>query len=261
MRLGLLISLGLAAAGCSGSPDGPDTDGARALIEEGRAAAAEGNHAAAVDLYTRALEADPGSPDAYYERGYSNVRLRRSPDVPGHARVYEDRALLDYSEAIRRNPALAGAYFDRAMIRASRAQYKDAVEDLLSVVKVEPRNVEAHYWLGHIYEEKFEDRMAAAMDHYEKYVEAGGRRTDIYERVKLWKELKKQAALPPSKAPTAEDEKKAEELHETFKQHFAAGRKPEALKVIEDLMARYGHTQYVQKRARELNALLNALKR
>ncbi len=222
--------------------------------------AGNGDHPAAIECYTRAIRANPEMPQAYYERGYSNVQLRLGRGTGGDVRLYEDRALADFGAAIRLDPAYGDAYFNRAMVFSSRARFKQAAEDLLYAARFKPQDPEPHFWLGRLYEEKFEDRVAAAMDHYEKYVDLGGTDLSVRDKVGVWKELKRQMATP-SKAPTQDEEKKAEGLHEDFKRLFAAGDKAGAMKAVEELVSRYGHTRFVQNRAREMNALLNALRK
>jgi tetratricopeptide (TPR) repeat protein len=247
---------------CAATREGPDVEAAKAYLEEGREAAGRGNHEAAIGLYTQALRAHPEFPEAYYARGYSRVKLRLDPEAKGDPRVLEEEAYEDYRMALRYNPGYADAYFNRAMLLSSRAQYRRAAEDLLHAIQARPGDSEPHLWLARLYEEKFENKTPEALDHYEKYVDLGGTDPETREKVRIWKELKKQAAQPSSgKTPTPEDEKKAQELHETFKRLFADGKKDEAVKAIETLVTQYGHTKYVQERQREFNALLNALKK
>ncbi|HXG62486.1 MAG TPA: tetratricopeptide repeat protein [Planctomycetota bacterium] len=246
---------------------GPDPEMAAGLLEEALQAAERGEHARAVELCTRALRENPEFPEAYYHRGVSRVKLRLAPAAEIDARVQEERALEDFTRAIQLNPAYGDAYFNRAMVLASRAQYRQAAEDLINAVRFRPQDPEPRLWLGRLYEEKFEDKTVEALEHYEKYVDLGGRDPEVREKVRLWKELKKQApgappaAPAPPRAPSAEDESRARDLHEEFKRHFAEGRKEEALRTITELLGKYGHTRYVEERRRELNALHNALRR
>jgi tetratricopeptide (TPR) repeat protein len=247
---------------CSATERGPDTAAAFAHLEEGRELARKGDLTGAIALYTKALRANPDLAEAWHERGVVNVRLRLSHKAEGEARVFEDRALGDFSEALRKNPAYADAFFNRAMIHSSRARYKLAVDDLLNASRCKPGDPEPHLWLGEIYEGKFEDRIELAMNHYEKYVDLGGRQPEAREKVRVWKEFKNQAAAPPlSKATSARDEELARELHEEFKRLFAEVKKAEALQAVERLLSRYGHTKYVQERSREFTALHDALKK
>mgnify|MGYP001594801437 CR=1 FL=1 len=266
MRILAPLSLALVLSACAGGPPTMDIAAAVQSLDAGREAAHKGDHPAAIDHYSAALKVNPEMAEAYYERGVSNVRLRLSPPPDKDSRPYEDRALSDFSAAVRFNPAYGDAFFNRAMILSSRAMYKPAAEDLLNAIRFKPHDAEPHFLLGRLYETKFEDSMAAALEHYEKYVDLGGPDAETREKVRVWKQLKlaaaqPQAPAPAAKAPTPDDEKKAQELHEEFKRLFSGGRKVEALQAVDTLLSKHGHTQYVQQRARELNALRNALKK
>jgi hypothetical protein len=250
---------GLAA--CASSSKDVGARRANELLEEGREAAKKGDQFRAVELYTRAILVYPELTEAYFERGNSEIALRLNRDADIDGRTYEDRALSDYSMAITRSPGFADAAFNRAMVYVCRAMYRQAAEDLLRVIDLKKTDPEPHLILAQLYDSRFDDRKAAANDHYEKYVDLGGMDEQIRERVKLWKELKKQLAQAQATKPaTADDEKKAADLHEKFKALFISDRTA-ALQAIEELLTRYSNTQYVQQRARELNALLVSLKK
>lgn len=256
-RAGTAVAF-LVLAACASGPREPDLERAKAYLGEGRDAAHHGRHDEAISHYTRAIEEYPDLSEAWCARGFSRVKLRLDPEADGDTRAHEDRALEDYSMAIAKDPTLADAYFNRAMILASRAIFKPAVEDLLIAARYKPRDAEPHYYLGKLYEEKFEDRGVAAMEHYEKYAELGGTDAAVREKVRLWKDFKKQMA-PAPQAPTAEDEKKAEGLDQSFRQDLAAGRWEDARKKLEELLTKYGQTRHVKKQTTELNAVLKAL--
>lgn len=257
--LGVLVSasLWLGGLGCASGPAAPDLEQAKALLAEGREAAHKGRHEEAISLYSRAIEEYPDLAEAWHARGNARVHMRLSPEATGDIRQHEERALEDYTMAVSKDPTLADAYFNRAMVLASRALYKPAIEDLLLSARYKPRDPEPHYYLGKLYEEKFEDRGLSAMEHYEKYAELGGTDAAVREKVKLWKEFKKQMAPAPATGPDAE--KAAEELDRSFRQDLAAGKWPEAQKKLEDLLSKYGQTQFVQRQAAQLNAVLKAL--
>lgn len=245
---------------------GPDPEMAAGILEEALQAAERGDHPRAVELCTRALRENPEFPEAYYHRGVSRVKLRLDPSAETDARAQEERALEDFTRAIQLNPAYGNAYFNRAMVLAARAQYRQAAEDLINAIRFRPQDPEPRLWLGRLYEEKFEGKALEALEHYEKYVDLGGRDPEVREKVRLWQELKRQAPpapvpAPAPRAPSAEDESKARRLHEEFKRLFAEGRKEEAVRAVEELLGKYGHTKYVEERRRELNALHNALRR
>lgn len=261
-----VLGFGISAlAACASSGEGGgDLEAAQGHIAAGRAEAEKGRHAEAVEHFTKAVEAHPDLSDAYYHRGCSYVGLRLSPETRGDARAVEDKALRDFDAAVRVNPAHGKAYFNRAMVLASRAQFRAAAEDLLQACQYDARNPEPHLQLGRLYEDKFEDRGVAALEHYEKYADLGGRDPATIDKVRAWRELKKSAApapAPSSQAPKADDEKKAAELHDEFKRLFRENKKAEALKIVETLLGQYGQTAYVRERAREFSALLAALKK
>jgi tetratricopeptide (TPR) repeat protein len=257
-------------SGCATNQPPPSED-AHSLVELGRAAAKSGNHQVAVSYYTRAVIQDPDNAEAYNERGKSNVQLRLSMrEAPENrdareTRILDQNALDDFTTAVRKNSSYSEAYYNRAMILASRAQYKSAVSDLLSVVQFSPQDPEPHRWLGDLYETKFEDRTLKAMEHYEKYVDLGGTDPGIREKVRGWKELRKKAA-PPSpptslKPATAEDELKAAELHSRAMELIQKPDKAEALTILDSLLTTYSNTKYVQEKMRALQALLSVYRR
>ena len=136
---------------------------------------------------------------------------------------------------------------------------------MLNAARFKPADAEAHLCLGEIYESKFEDRIVLAMEHYEKYVDLGGLDPTVRDKVRIWKDLKKQvggpAPAPSSKVPTPDEEKKAAELHLKALELLKQPDKTEAVKVMEDLLTNYGHTKYVQEKARALQAAVAASKK
>lgn len=252
----------LAAAGCATSGSSTDPEAARGYLEEGRAVAKKGDHSGAVSLYGKAIAANPEFPEAYYERGRSRVRLRRDPETQGDMRAMEEEAYRDYSLALKYNPAYADAYFNRAMLLSSRAQYRQAAEDLLNASRFNARDPEAHYYIGWLYETYFQDKLAQAYQHYEKYVELGGPDPEVRGKVALWKQMSPAGAAEKApKVPTPEEEQKARELHQELMKLLKESKKDEAGKTFEKLMADYGHTRYVQDQIRALEALRGYFKK
>lgn len=256
-----LLLLVMASAGCAHKAV-PDSDEARSMVEQGRSAARSGNHQMAVELFTRAVMEDPDLAEAYNERGKSNVQLRLTPgDRVMDSRVYEQRALDDFTAAVQKNPSYGDAYYNRAMVLASRAEYKLAAEDLLNAARYNARDPETHRWLGEIYELKLEDRLPAAMEHYEKYLDFGGTDLTIREKVRVWKETRKRTGMvppTPAKLPTPEEERAAGELHARVLELLSQPDKTEGVKSLQTLLATYGHTRFVQERMGALQALLTA---
>jgi tetratricopeptide (TPR) repeat protein len=263
----LILPLMAAAWGCASSDMAPGVEESLRSLEAGRESARRHKHAEAIAHFTDAVQANPDLAEAWYERGKSNIELRLDPKAEGDSRMFEQRALEDFSMAIRKNPAFADAYFNRAMMLSSRAQYKQAIDDLLNAARFKPRDPEPHLCMGELYESKFEDRIVLAMDHYEKYVDLGGTESTVREKVRVWKDFKKQAAVPesaptpPSRAPTSEEENKAAELHLKALDLLKNPDKSQAVALMEELLTKYGHTKYVQEKARALQAAVAAFKK
>jgi len=256
----------LLAAGCATQDGSAEIADAQRKLEEGRECVRKGRLQEAIPFFTQAVKANPELAEGWFERGQCEIQLRLDPKTEGDLRSYEQRSLDDFTMAIRKNPAFADAYFNRAMILSSRAQYKLAADDLLNAVRFNPQDPEAHRWLGELYEKKFEDRIVLAMEHYEKYVDLGGTDPTIREKARLWKELRKQITAPSpepttNRAPTLEEEHKAQELHAKGLELLKNPDKAEAVKTFEQLLSAYGHTKYVQGKLQALQAVVAAFKK
>ena len=268
-RLGAVAVAIFGLWGCASRNGSLDPSASLQLLDDGRDAAKKKNHVEAIGYFTQAVKANPDLAEAWHERGKSNIELRLDVKAEGESRQFEQKAFEDFSMAIRKNPAFADAYFNRAMILASRAQYKPALDDLLNASRFKPRDPEPHLWMAELYEKKFEDRALLAMDHYEKYVELGGTDGPAREKVLAWKEFKKRMkedetkppVPPPSKTPTPEEEAKAAELHLKALELLKQSDKSEAVKIMEELLGSYGHTKYVQDKAKALQFAVSTFKK
>lgn len=67
-----------------------------------------------------------------------------------NARNYKD-AIKDYTSAIKLNPAFAEAFRNRGDAYYAQADYKDAIEDFSSAIKLNPHYAEAYYDRGDAY--------------------------------------------------------------------------------------------------------------
>jgi len=245
-------------SGCAGGAPKVDPEKARGYFNEGRTAQGKEEHEEAVGAFTNAIKYNPAFADAYYFRAWSWLQMRKMENPPKPMRELVDRAFADYSAAVHANPTFADAYFSRAMLFCSRANYHSAVADLLVCARYKPKDPEPHLILGQIYEEKFENQIVLAMKHYEEYTKLGGTNETVRQKVALYKQLTAKQDVP-KKEPTAEDEKKAQELHEKFKQLYPTDE-AEAFKAIEELVTKYNHTKYFKRSAGPLTALYNGLK-
>ncbi|MBI3856728.1 MAG: tetratricopeptide repeat protein [Planctomycetes bacterium] len=266
--LGAALLASAALWGCASADSAQGISESQQLLEDGREAARGNRHVEAIAYFTRAVKTNPDLAEGWYERGKSNIHFRLDPKLEGDSRAYEQKAFEDFSMAVRKNPAYADAYFNRAMIFCSRAQYKPALDDLMNAARFNPRDAEPHLWMAEVYEKKLEDRVVLAMEHYEKYVDLGGTDAAAREKVRVWKDFKKQqtSALPAplpksSKTPTAEEEAKAAELHQKALELLKQPDKSEAVKAIEELLAAYGHTKYVQEKSQALQAAVSIFKK
>lgn len=121
---------------------------ALARLTRGIARSALGDKVLAVEDYSEALKhydgaIDPRNPDAL-----NLYRRAASLDALGQT----DRALGDYSEAIRLDPKGSLAYLGRGVLLASRKRsYDRAIEDFDKVLILEPNNVEALIARGNAY--------------------------------------------------------------------------------------------------------------
>src|SRR6185503_6886937 len=123
--------LGAALWGCASSPEAGIAE-SQQMLDDGREAARHNRHVEAIVLFTSAVKVNPDLAEGWFERGKSHIHLRLDPKADGESRGFEQKALEDFSMAVRKNPAYADAYFNRAMILSSRAQYKAAVDDLMN---------------------------------------------------------------------------------------------------------------------------------
>jgi len=121
---------------------------ALARLTRGIARSALGDKMLATEDYAEALKhydgaIDPRNPDAP-----NLYRRAASLDALGHT----DRALGDYSEAIRLDPKGSLAYLGRGVLLASRKRsYDRAIEDFDKVLILEPDNVDALIARGNAY--------------------------------------------------------------------------------------------------------------
>jgi tetratricopeptide (TPR) repeat protein len=95
-----------------------------ALLERGRALDNKGDHAAAVAVYSRALELEPRSAAACNDRALARRALH---DLEG--------ALADYDRAPRSRPATCGRSTNRALVRKALDDHAGALADYDRVIK------------------------------------------------------------------------------------------------------------------------------
>src|SRR5688572_17751449 len=70
----------------------------------------------AIDLYTESLKLNSTAAETWFRRGNAYVKRPMDTDLPNSRREWIRQAERDYSAALRLNPALTPAYFNRAMV-------------------------------------------------------------------------------------------------------------------------------------------------
>jgi len=88
------------------------------LVASGKQHLALGNHAAAIEYFTRAISIDPGLADAYYYRGLAY----------DSGNDYESAA-GDFSMTTTINPSYVKAYFARAEVYVKSGEISMAIDD------------------------------------------------------------------------------------------------------------------------------------
>ncbi len=74
-----------------------------------------------------------------------------------------DIALRDYSTAIRLNPHIPAAYFNRGLVSMGLKRYEQAIEDLDRFLDYNPRDADAYYRRA-VAHERIGDREKAGKD-------------------------------------------------------------------------------------------------
>ena len=90
----------------------------------------QGNYKEAVLDYTKAIGSDSSYANAYYNRGYAYIELRK----------YK-LALSDLDKAIELNPKYAAAYHVRGIAYFSRKKYNQAISEYSKAIELDPTNI------------------------------------------------------------------------------------------------------------------------
>jgi tetratricopeptide (TPR) repeat protein len=159
MRNGLLIAALIVTTGCSTVT--PRTIGSPTPMADGLLFYQDGQYVAAHDAFDQAVRGQPGSADAYANRGVTRMRLGNltgaiedlstaitlAPRDPvlfynrGNVLVaagHPELAIGDYTRAVEINPLYARAWFNRGSARALARQHEAAVADWRHAMEIEP---------------------------------------------------------------------------------------------------------------------------
>lgn len=119
----------------------------------GRLAFSAGRYAEAVELFQKAIKADPGEPGARVNLGAALVELKQ----------YQ-QAITQFQAALQLEPDNAAAHFNLGMMYGSFGNYEKAIEHLQVVVKQNPKDSGAHLALANAF--RAEQRLGKAIEHY-----------------------------------------------------------------------------------------------
>ncbi len=130
-----------------------------------------GDYAAAVSLYTKAIEADPGYLKAYFNRGFAHDKAGEyEKAIADYTRVVEmdthnayafynrgialdkvrrfAEAIQDFSQAIALHPDRADFYHNRGFAYRKRRDFAKAVQDYSEAIRLDPRHFKVRLsWL------------------------------------------------------------------------------------------------------------------
>jgi tetratricopeptide (TPR) repeat protein len=102
-----------------------------------------------------------------------------------------------YTEALPKYPLVAADLLvERGSLRARRQDWSDAKDDFLAAIKADPRDAEAHYFLGVLYQRQGD--WADAKGELEKTVKIAPKYKDAAERLRKVEEM---SEIPGSKLP------------------------------------------------------------
>ena len=110
------------------------TQKSRSLLTEGKNKAERTDHAGAISDYTKAIEMNPQSHQAYFSRGYSKSEFL---DYAG--------AISDYTKAIEIYPQSHQAYFFRGFAKGKLKDHAGAISDYTKAIEIYPQFHQAYF--------------------------------------------------------------------------------------------------------------------
>jgi tetratricopeptide (TPR) repeat protein len=129
-----------------------------ALFLLGIIAGQAGRPAEAVDFLSRAIAANPSSPDAHFNRGVALGELGRG-----------DEALDSYDRVLALNPSYAEAHFNRGVVLGGSRRWAEAIECYDRAIALRRDYAEAHHNRGVALVEL--GRPAEALESYERAID------------------------------------------------------------------------------------------
>jgi tetratricopeptide (TPR) repeat protein len=158
----------------------------RKPFNRGRAAIEKGDYDQAIVEYDAAIRVNPNVGEAFFNRAVSYsrkkdwgravsdytsaIKLKQNAfSSRGYAHIQLGRytlALEDFAEAIRREPALARLYVNRAWLLEQKNDVSGAISDLSEAIRLEPQ-VASHHTIRAHYRHSCGDYAGALADDYE----------------------------------------------------------------------------------------------
>jgi len=112
------------------------------------------------------------------ERPKDYVGYRGQGDYDLSEKLY-DKAIEDYSEAIRLNPKDARSFYGRAYAHGLKHKFKETIEDCAKVLEIEPRNLDAYKMRASSYWK--EGNFGKALGDLEQAIRLAPSDPDLYE--------------------------------------------------------------------------------
>ena len=134
-----------------------DSNDAQLFCQKGLKESWQGNYAAALTFFQKAIEKNPQDADVWVYLGYCYGKLCH----------YQD-AIEAYKQAIRINPDYAGAHYNLGNAYRELGRYQDAIESFKQAIRINPDYSDAHCNLGTVYYNL--DRYQDAIEAYKQAI-------------------------------------------------------------------------------------------
>jgi tetratricopeptide (TPR) repeat protein len=153
------------------TPSSDNEEQVKAYVSDGKGSFQKGDLDGALAAFNHALDLDPRSPDALYNRGLTKAQqddsdgaisdfsqaLQVDPKLAGayyarglarHSKGDLDGAISDYNLAVQNDPKLALAFFNRGLIRMQKDDIDGAIVDSGRALELDPRLIQSYYNRG-----------------------------------------------------------------------------------------------------------------
>lgn len=145
MRFGGIILLALLTATPSPGAVGtmqPDTEAAKAAVQQGMHFGVQGQFDRALDAFNRAIALDPGNAVSWIFRANTHFAMQHC-----------DLAMPDFDQSIKLNPGIPQAYTGRGYCDLVTGHFETAADDFKQAIALKPDYPEAYNGLGNAHNE------------------------------------------------------------------------------------------------------------